>query len=194
MITAPGTGAEVEPTRRPGLDDPGGPDGHDRAVEPERFVDDRDALSYLYYLGHHLVPQGRGRLARRDLPGVDVRRARLRLARRRPVRRDDADVPHRAAQRVLHARDPGRRDDRTCCAGSTRAALLALIEREQITQVFGLPMMYRAVLDSPGLRRPRPAAACAARCTRWRRCPTTSSAAASTGSAATSRCCSARPR
>ena len=62
------------------------------------------------YLGHHVVPQGRGRLARGDLPGVDVRCAGLRLARRRPVRRDDADVPHRPAQRVLHARDPGRRD------------------------------------------------------------------------------------
>jgi acyl-CoA synthetase (AMP-forming)/AMP-acid ligase II len=30
------------------------------------------------------------------------------------------------------------------------AALLDLIERERITQIFGLPMMYRAMLDHPG--------------------------------------------
>src|ERR1022692_4011603 len=33
--------------------------------------------------------------------------------------------------------------------GFDPAALLDLIERERITQVFGLPMMYRAVLDHP---------------------------------------------
>ena len=34
--------------------------------------------------------------------------------------------------------------------GFDPAALLDLIEREQITQIFGLPMMYRAMLDHPG--------------------------------------------
>jgi long-chain acyl-CoA synthetase len=34
--------------------------------------------------------------------------------------------------------------------GFDPAALLDLIEREQITQIFGLPMMYRAMLDQPG--------------------------------------------
>ena len=65
--------------------------------------------------------------------------------------------------------------------GFDPAALLDLIEREQITQIFGLPMMYRAMLDHPALRRPRPVSACAARCTRWRRCPMTSSGRCLTG-------------
>ena len=55
--------------------------------------------------------------------------------------------------------------------GFDPAALLDLIERERITQIFGLPMMYRAMLDHPS----SPAAicpACAARSTRWRRCRT----------------------
>jgi long-chain acyl-CoA synthetase len=34
--------------------------------------------------------------------------------------------------------------------GFDPAVLLDLIEREQITQIFGLPMMYRAMLDHPG--------------------------------------------
>ena len=37
--------------------------------------------------------------------------------------------------------------------GFDPAALLDLIEREQITQIFGLPMMYRAMLDHPRRRR-----------------------------------------
>ena len=78
--------------------------------------------------------------------------------------------------------------------GFDPAALLDLVERERITQVFGLPMMYRAMLEHPSfasrdlssLRRavyamaPMPDAlirACLA-----------------TASAATSRCCSGRPR
>ena len=39
--------------------------------------------------------------------------------------------------------------------GFDPAALLDLIEREQITQVFGLPMMYRAMLDHPKASRGR---------------------------------------
>ena len=34
--------------------------------------------------------------------------------------------------------------------GFDPAVLLDLIEREQVTQIFGLPMMYRAMLDHPG--------------------------------------------
>jgi long-chain acyl-CoA synthetase len=34
--------------------------------------------------------------------------------------------------------------------GFDPGALLDLIEREQVTQIFGLPMMYRAMLDHPG--------------------------------------------
>ena len=61
--------------------------------------------------------------------------------------------------------------------GFDPAALLALIEREQITQIFGLPMMYRAMLDHPDIAAGT-CSACAVRCTRWRPCRMTASAAA----------------
>ena len=50
--------------------------------------------------------------------------------------------------------------------------LLGLIEEQHITQVFGLPMMYRAMLDHPGFAGHGTWPACGARCTPWRRCPT----------------------
>ena len=42
--------------------------------------------------------------------------------------------------------------------GFAAAALLDLVERERITQVFGLPMMYRAMLEHPSFARSRPVA------------------------------------
>ena len=56
--------------------------------------------------------------------------------------------------------------------GFDPAALLDLIESEQITQVFGLPMMYRAMLDHPSFAGPRPGQPAPLRCTPWRRCRT----------------------
>ena len=55
--------------------------------------------------------------------------------------------------------------------GFDPAGLLDLVERERITQVFGLPMMYRAMLEhptSPGATSRRSSG----RSTRWRPCPT----------------------
>ena len=125
------------------------------------------------HLGHHVVPQGRGRRATsrstwsRCPAALDSR-----LVGRRPLRRHDADVPHRAAQRVLHARGAWSAPPSTCMRGFDPAALLDLIERERITQVFGLPMMYRAMLEHPSFAdrdlsspAPRPS-------TRWRPCRT----------------------
>ena len=43
--------------------------------------------------------------------------------------------------------------------GFDPVALLDLVERERITQVFGLPMMYRAMLEHPSFAEPRPVVA-----------------------------------
>ena len=53
--------------------------------------------------------------------------------------------------------------------GFDPGVLLDLIQQEQITQVFGLPMMFRAMLDHPSLRGGTPPA-CAVRCTPWPPC------------------------
>ena len=94
---------------------------HDDA-EPGRYVDDRDALSYLYTSGTTSFPKGvvGSHLAiyLESMSGALDSGWR----RGRPVRRDDADVPHRAAQRVLHARRSWSVRPSTCCAASTRRA------------------------------------------------------------------------
>ena len=96
--------------RRPGLDHDRGPDRARRRQRTGYLRRGPGRAELPVHLRHDLVPQGRGRLARGHLPGVDVGRAGLRLAGRRQVRRHDADVPHRPAERVLHPRDHGRRD------------------------------------------------------------------------------------
>ena len=73
--------------RRPGLDHHRGPD-RPRPRRGAGALRRRPGRAELpLHLGHHLVPQGRGRLPPGHLPRVDVRRARLRLEFQRPVRR-----------------------------------------------------------------------------------------------------------
>ena len=50
------------------------------SAEPQCLRRGRGRAELPVYLGHHVLPQGRRRLAQGDLPGVDVRRAGLRLA------------------------------------------------------------------------------------------------------------------
>ncbi len=158
--------------RRPGLADRRGPDPARDASEPECFVEDRDALSYLYTSGTTSFPKGVVGTHVGDLPGVDVRRARLRLER--PTDRFAAMMPMFHTAQLNAFCTPAVMVGATIYVlrGFDPAALLDLIEREQITQVFGLPMMFRAALDHPSLRRAGTCPACAARCTRWRRCRT----------------------
>ena len=158
--------------RRPALGH-AGRRGPRHATRPSRTRRRRPRPAQLpLHLGHHVVPEGRGRQPPGDLPGVDVQRAGFRLDGRRPVRGHDADVPHRPAQRVLHARGAWSAPPSTCCAASTRERCSTSIERERITQVFGLPMMYRAMLEHPSFARARPLRRCSAPSTRWRPCPT----------------------
>ena len=115
-------------------------------TEPEVFVSDRDALSYLYTSGTTSFPKG--------VVGTHVAiylesmssaldsgwQAGDRFAAMMPMFHTaqlnafcTPAVMVGATIHVLRKFDP--------------EALMDLIEREQITQVFGLPMMFRAMLD-----------------------------------------------
>ena len=71
--------------------------------------------------------------------------------------------------------------------------LLATIEAERITQIFGLPMMYRAMLDHPDLAK-RDLSSLRRALYAMAPMPEAQLGRASRRSAATSTCCSARPR
>jgi acyl-CoA synthetase (AMP-forming)/AMP-acid ligase II len=147
VIVAPGTqnSYEAEPADRAwttveALSD------HDRAAEPGREVDDRDPLSYLYTSGTTSFPKGvvGSHLAiyLESMSGAldSGWNAGDRFAAMMPMFHTaqlnafcTPAILVGATIYVLRGFDPG--------------VLLDLIEREQITQIFGLPMMYRAMLD-----------------------------------------------
>ena len=150
VIVAPGLGADVEEspadrawTTIEALS------GHGHAAEPQCFVDDRDALSYLYTSGTTSFPKGavgsHVAIYLESMSGAldSGWHAGDRFAAMMPMFHTaqlnafcTPAVMVGATIYVLRGFDP--------------AALLGLIERERITQVFGLPMMYRAMLDHPG--------------------------------------------
>jgi acyl-CoA synthetase (AMP-forming)/AMP-acid ligase II len=122
---------------------------HNNATEPERFVDDHDALSYLYTSGTTSFPKGvvgsHRAIYLESMSGAldSGWNARDRFAAMMPMFHTaqlnafcTPAIMVGATIYVMRGFDPG--------------ALLDLIEREQITQIFGLPMMYRAMLDHEG--------------------------------------------
>ena len=122
---------------------------HGNATEPERFVADRDAVSYLYTSGTTSFPKGVvGSHLAIYLESMSAAldcgyRADDRFAAMMPLFHTaqlngfgTTAVMVGAATYMMRGFDPG--------------ALLDLIERERITQIFGLPIMYRALLDHPG--------------------------------------------
>jgi acyl-CoA synthetase (AMP-forming)/AMP-acid ligase II len=121
---------------------------HGDAAEPAHYVEDRDALSYLYTSGTTSFPKGvvAGQLAiylESMSSALECGWSRAdRFAAMMPMFHTaqlnafcTPAVLVGASIHVLRGFDP--------------AVLLDTIERERITQVFGLPMMYRAMLDHP---------------------------------------------
>jgi acyl-CoA synthetase (AMP-forming)/AMP-acid ligase II len=155
VIVAPGTGAPDEKSlAQASLADRAWTtlaevSGHDDASEPECFVDDRDALSYLYTSGTTSFPKG--------VVGshVAIYLESMSGALDSGWRADDRFV---AMMPMFHTAQLNAFCTPAILVGATTyilrgfdpAALLDLIEAEQVTQVFGLPMMYRAALDHPG--------------------------------------------
>lgn len=124
----------------------------DNDAEPECFVDDRDPVSYLYTSGTTSFPKGVvGNHTSIYLESLSVAvEARFnetdRFAAMMPMFHTaqlnchcTAAVAVGAALFIMRGFDAGR--------------LLALIEEEKITQIFGLPMMFRAMLDHPEIDR-----------------------------------------
>ena len=121
-------------------------------AEPECFVDDRDPISYLYTSGTTSSPKGVvGSHTAIYLESLSMAvEARFnetdRFAAMMPMFHTaqlnchcTAAVMVGAALYIERGFEPGR--------------LLALIEAERITQIFGLPMMYRQMLDHPDIDR-----------------------------------------
>ncbi|MDQ2810583.1 MAG: AMP-binding protein [Actinomycetota bacterium] len=124
---------------------------HEHAEDPQCFVDDRDALSYLYTSGTTSFPKG--------VVGshVAIYLESMSGALDSGWRADDRFV---AMMPMFHTAQLNAFCTPAILVGATiytmrgfdPAALLALIEREQVTQVFGLPMMFRAALDDPSFQ------------------------------------------
>ena len=120
------------------------------AAEPEVYIADRDPLSYLYTSGTTSAPKGvvSSHLAvyLESLTGPVTLgiHAGDRCAVMMPLF-------HTAQLNGIASATIYMGGTLYLLAGFDPVALLGLIERERITQIFGLPVMYRALLDHPAL-------------------------------------------
>jgi acyl-CoA synthetase (AMP-forming)/AMP-acid ligase II len=148
VIVAPGTGGEYapEPTDRTWLrfDDVLADD----TTPPEVVVEDRAPLSYLYTSGTTSFPKG--------VVGTHlaIHLESMSAALDSGWRSDDRFI---AMMPMFHTAQLNAFCTPAVVVGATIVVhrgfdperFLDTIERERITQVFGLPMMYRAALDHP---------------------------------------------
>jgi acyl-CoA synthetase (AMP-forming)/AMP-acid ligase II len=153
VIVAPGTGGDSTPrsdeiTAAIPFGDLA--DGDDS--EPECFVDDRDPLSYLYTSGTTSFPKG--------VVGshTAIYLESLSMAVEARFNETDRFV---AMMPMFHTAQLNCHCTAAVMVGAAvfiergfdAGRLLGLIEAERITQIFGLPMMYRQLLDHPDIDR-----------------------------------------
>jgi long-chain acyl-CoA synthetase len=150
VIVLPGTGAayQAEPADRAWVTLAALAAMPGTAAEPECFVDDRDALSYLYTSGTTSFPKG--------VVGTHVAIYTESMSSALDSQWNHTDR-FAAMMPMFHTAQLNAFCTPAILVGAAiyvmrgfdPAALLGLIETERITQIFGLPMMYRAVLDHP---------------------------------------------
>jgi acyl-CoA synthetase (AMP-forming)/AMP-acid ligase II len=148
VVVAPGTGTSADTTGLTrtvaALDDVLAPE----TGEPEVVVGDRDPITYLYTSGTTSAPKG--------VMGnhLAIYLESLTMALEAKFDEDDRFA---AMLPMFHTAQLNTHCTPAIMVGATihvlrafdPAVLLALIERERITQIFGLPVMYRAMLDHP---------------------------------------------
>ena len=122
---------------------------HDNSSEPQCFVDDQDALSYLYTSG--TTSFAKGVVGSHKAIYLESMSGALDSGWR-------FDDRFAAMMPMFHTAQLNAFCTPAVMVGATiyvmrgfdPAVLLNLVQDEQITQIFGLPMMYRAMLDHPG--------------------------------------------
>jgi acyl-CoA synthetase (AMP-forming)/AMP-acid ligase II len=150
IIVAPGTAPESQP----GQGTAAFAELIDTAAEsePEHLVQDRDPISYLYTSGTTSFPKGVvGNHAAIYLESVSMALE---------ARFDDEDR-FVAMMPMFHTAQLNCHCTAAIMVGAAiyiergfeAGRLLELIETERITQIFGLPMMYRQMLDHPDIQR-----------------------------------------
>jgi acyl-CoA synthetase (AMP-forming)/AMP-acid ligase II len=126
-------------------------DLHDEdGTEPEHLVDDRDAISYLYTSGTTSFPKGV--IGSHTAIYVES----LMVAAETGLNQDDRIA---ALMPLFHTAQLNGFGTPAIMMGATQfllrgfdpVALLDLIERERITRVFALPMMWRALVEHPSI-------------------------------------------
>jgi acyl-CoA synthetase (AMP-forming)/AMP-acid ligase II len=125
-------------------------DGDD--AEPECFVDDRDPLSYLYTSGTTSFPKG--------VVGSHTAIYLESLSMALEARFNETDR-FAAMMPMFHTAQLNCHCSAAIMVGAAlfiergfdAARLLGLIEAERITQIFGLPMMYRQLVEHPDIDR-----------------------------------------
>ncbi|MBO0826568.1 MAG: long-chain-fatty-acid--CoA ligase [Streptosporangiales bacterium] len=148
LVVAPGTGGDVDPGL---LTFAALTDGASNA-EPEHVVGDRDPITYLYTSGTTSRPKG----VVGNHTAIYLESMTMALEAR--FAEDDRFV---AMMPMFHTAQLNCHCTSAVMVGATihvhrgfdAARLLETIETERITQIFGLPMMYRQLLDDPDIGR-----------------------------------------